>query len=87
VVKGISKRVVVVKPEEHGIFEEAIFIVRGDAHGVHERTADDILKEACRIAAGCTGGNNGSVRRFLTALSFSAIGAAVTGLVWLLTAL
>ena len=28
-VKGISRRVVVVRPDEHGVFEQAIFLVRG----------------------------------------------------------
>ena len=27
-VKGISRRVVVVRPDEHGVFEQAIFLVR-----------------------------------------------------------
>ena len=48
-VKGINKRVVVIRPSGKGIFEEAIFILRGDAAQTR-CSADDILKEACSIA-------------------------------------
>ena len=48
-VKGINKRVVVIRPSGKGIFEEAIFILRGDAAQTG-CSADDILKEACSIA-------------------------------------
>ncbi|MGE4548268.1 MAG: hypothetical protein AB7C89_01820 [Intestinibacillus sp.] len=44
-VKGISRRVVVVHPENDRLFEQAIFIVRD---GEQHRT--DILKEACAVA-------------------------------------
>ena len=44
-VKGISRRVVVVRPEHSKVFEEAIFIVR-DGGG----PPCDALREACRVA-------------------------------------
>mgnify|MGYP001079756397 FL=1 len=44
-VKGISRRVVVVRPPNPGIFEEAIFVIRE----THE-SPRDILREACAVA-------------------------------------
>ena len=42
-VKGISKRVVVVQPEDSAVFEQAIFIVR-------DGERQDVLKEAREVA-------------------------------------
>lgn len=45
-VKGVSKRVVVVRPDDSRFFEQAFFIVR------EGRTASgDALREACALAA------------------------------------
>ena len=44
-VKGISRRVVVVRPESGGPFEQAIFLVRDPAF-----PRGDAVREACRIA-------------------------------------
>ena len=44
-VKGISRRVVVVRPDEHGMFEQAIFLVRDCTV-----PRSDAVREACRIA-------------------------------------
>ena len=49
-VKGISRRVVVVRPESGGPFEQAIFLVRDPAF-----PRGDAVREACRIAEGCLG--------------------------------
>ena len=45
-VKGVSRRIVVVRAPEQRLFEEAIFILRDDAmqKGV---TEDDIVAQAC----------------------------------------
>ena len=88
-VKGISKRVVVVRPAKSELFEEAIFIVRGAGSAQAGRTAEDILNEACRIADSCTRGRRkrrGLLSR-LPAPVFAAFGAAAVGLVWLFTSL
>ena len=47
-VKGTSKRVVVVKSPDPKIFEQAIFIVREDFFG--RRSGTDALKEAQEVA-------------------------------------
>lgn len=44
-VKGVSRRVIVVKPQHTNAFEQAIFIMR-DNHGEKQ----DILREACAVA-------------------------------------
>ncbi|MGI6577489.1 MAG: hypothetical protein ACOX1Q_05515 [Eubacteriales bacterium] len=87
-VKGINKRVVVIRPADKGLFEEAIFIVRGDAAQTG-CSADDILREACRIAEVYMKGG-GKKRRGLSALPapvFAVVGAALTAIAWILTSL
>jgi hypothetical protein len=48
VVRGVVKRIVILKPDPKTGFEQAIFIVSD-----HERTGEDLVTEACRIAAAC----------------------------------
>ena len=85
-VKGVSKRIVVVKSPDGKFFEEAIFIVRD---GVTENgvSADDIMTEACAIA-------NRYIRRAPTRkrvipqlrwLRPAVVGAGVTGVLWLVS--
>ena len=50
VVKGTSKRVVVVKNPDSRVFEQAIFIVREDFLNHRERNQNDILREAQQVA-------------------------------------
>ena len=52
-VKGSSKRVVVVESPDKRFFEPAIFIVGAAARGV---TSRELLEEARRVAKGYTGG-------------------------------
>ena len=48
-VKGVSRRVVVIKSPDKNIFEEAIFIVREDA--LHKGvTREEIIREAQEVA-------------------------------------
>ena len=44
-VKGVSRRVIVVRPEDKGVFEQAIFLVRDSSV-----PRGDVVREACRIA-------------------------------------
>jgi len=84
-IKGITKRVIVVKSPDLKIFEEAIFIVRDDVSQT-SRSAEEFLREAQRIANGYIGNSNKGPRRF-PPIAYASAGAAATGLVWLLTAL
>jgi hypothetical protein len=45
-VKGITRRVIVIKSPDRRLFDEAIFIVREDALREGGVTGDEILKEA-----------------------------------------
>lgn len=86
-VKGISRRVVVVDSPDKRYFEQAIFIVRNDAAG-EGVTSQALVDEARRVAREYTGGPS-LKKRFqdwppvLWALS----GAGGCGLAWLLVSL
>ena len=83
-VKGISRRVVVVDSPDKRFFEQAIFIVRNDAagEGVSSR---ELVDEARRVAREYTG-SRGPGRHFreLPPVLWSLMGAGACGLVWLL---
>ena len=86
-VKGISRRVVVVDSPDQRFFEQAIFIVRNDAGG-EGVTARELVEEARRVARGYTGGSRLSrAWRELNPLVYTLIGAGSIGLVWLMVTL
>ena len=51
-VKGTSRRVIVVDSPDPKLFEQAIFIVKNDALTREGVTSQQVLGEACRIARG-----------------------------------
>ena len=57
-VKGMNRRVVVIKSPDRSLFEEAIFIVREDAlhRGI---TGQEIVREAQRVANEYAAGRSG----------------------------
>lgn len=83
-VKGITRRVVVVKEPAGQIFEEAIFIVREDAAG-SSFSRRDVLAEARQVTENYFSG--GTKKRFfrLSYLLFALAGAGATGLFWFLS--
>lgn len=83
-VKGISRRVVVVNSPDQRFFEQAIFFVRNDAAG-EGVTSRELVDEAKRVAKNYTGnGHFGrSWRNFSPAL-YALMGASGIGLVWLM---
>ncbi len=88
-VKGISRRVVVVDSPDRRFFEQAIFIVRNDAAG-EGVTARELVEEARQVARNYAGGEHSRFARAWRNLSpwvYSLMGAAAIGLVWLITAL
>ena len=86
-VKGISRRVVVVDSPDQRFFEQAIFMVRNDAGG-EGVTARELVVEARRVARGYTGGSRLSrAWRELNPLVYTLIGAGSIGLVWLIVTL
>lgn len=86
-VKGISRRVVVVDSPDRRYFEQAIFIVRNDAAG-EGVSARELVEEARRVAQEYTGGA-GLQKRInqLPPVLWALTGAGVCALVWLLVSL
>ncbi len=85
-VKGIAKRIVVVRFPDTRVFEQAIFIVREDAALRSGVSADQVLAEACRVAEGYVHKNRRPQRLArLPAPVYMAGGAVLTGLFWLAT--
>ena len=88
-VKGISRRVVVVDSPDQRYFEQAIFIVRNDAAG-EGVTAQALVEEARRVARNYAGGDHGRFSRAwreLTAAGYALIGGGGIGLGWMLASL
>ncbi|MBE6961785.1 MAG: hypothetical protein E7445_04945 [Ruminococcaceae bacterium] len=86
-VKGISRRVVVVESPDQRFFEQAIFIVRNDAAGMGV-TSRELVEEARRVAKNYAGGNKTSRRMGeLNPAVYALMGAAAIGLVWLIASL
>ena len=88
-VKGISRRVVVVDSPDQRFFEQAIFILRSDAagEGVSSR---EVVEEARRVARNYAGGDHGRLSRAWRELSpavYTLMGAGAMGLLWMIVAL
>jgi hypothetical protein len=85
-VKGISRRVVVVDSPDQRFFEQAIFIVRNDAAG-EGVTAKDLVEEAKKVARSYAGNDCSRFSKFWRDLNpavYTLVGAACIGMVWLL---
>lgn len=80
-VKGVSRQVILVRPQEPKLFEQAIFILRDDAP--QEGITDEMLLREANIAAASP------LRRRLLGMGpvWACGGAACTALIWLLCAL
>ena len=88
-VKGISRRVVVVDSPDQRFFEQAIFIVRNGAAG-EGVTSRELVEEARRVAREYAGGNHSGFQqawRDLSPAVYALMGVAVTGLAWLVAAM
>ena len=84
-VKGISRQVIVVHSPDPKLFDQAIFILKDEAIGQAGVTDEQLLKEAKRIISG-----TGQGRKHKTVFAgplWAFGGAAITALVWLITAL
>lgn len=80
-VKGNSRQVIVVHNPDPKLFEQAIFILKDEA--VAQGLTDELLlKEARRAIHGPDSGPKRPIGPI-----WAAGGAAVTGLIWLVTAL
>lgn len=86
-VKGISKRVIVVKAPIPSMFDEAIFILGDNALSSSGVDAEKILREACSVADDYVRTHCGTRKRIsrktvLTALASSAITLSLSVLIY-----
>ena len=89
-VKGLSRRVIVVDSPDPHIFEQAIFIVRNDAAvGSGGVTSQQVVDQAIRIAKDYARTHGAPPRRRLRMSPWLAalLGGAAIGAVWLLAML
>ena len=81
VVKGVSRRVIVVDSPDPNIFEQAIFILRSDGGGVSQQ---QVVEQAQRVAK-CYARTHGLQRPYrfrMTPPLWVALGCAIIGAVW-----
>lgn len=85
-VKGTSRRVIVVDSPDPKLFEQAIFIVKNDAFSQEGVTPQQVLGEACRIVRGYTGGQAAKppLWRRIPRWCWLTGAAGAAGLVWLI---
>lgn len=83
-VKGISRQVIVVDAPEPKLFEQAIFILKEDAVGQEGITDEALMKEAKQLLR--SHNRAGKKPNVLPGPVWACGGAAVTGLMWLLSA-
>lgn len=91
-VKGISRRVIVVRAPDPRFFDQAIFLMKEDALHQEGVTAEQVVEEARRVAAGYIRRNAERVpnARWYDRLPRQAwflLGALAVGLAWGLTVL
>ena len=88
-VKGVSRRVIVVDSPDPKLFDQAIFIVRNDAFSQEGVTSDQVVSEACRVAKGYTAAAAGRPIpwRGLPGWMYAICGGGATALLWLIVSL
>lgn len=84
-VKGISRQVIVVQSPDPKLFEQAIFILKDEAICHGGITDETLMKEAKRLINMPSSNNRRSA--YFAGPIWACLGAALTGIVWLLTAL
>ena len=84
-VKGLSRRVIVVDSPDPHIFEQAIFILRTDGGGV---SSQQLVDQAVRVAKSYARTHGIPQRSFhMTPPLWMAAGSAVIGAIWAAVAL
>ena len=81
-VKGISRQVIVVQSPDKTLFDQAIFILKDKAVTGEGVTDEQLLKEAKRLM-----GTPAKRKLHHYGAFWACSGAALTGVVWLLSAL
>ena len=86
VVKGVCRRVIVIKSPELHLFDEAIFIVKEEALRAGGVTGEEIIRQAQQVADNYVRFNlKKNWFSKLPAPAFAAFGAGATALVWFFT--
>lgn len=86
VVKGVARRVIVVKSPDPRLFDQAIFIMKEDAFSREGVSADQVLREARKVADGYVR-RNAPLRRMFQRLPppvYAAAGALLATAAWAL---
>lgn len=85
-VKGVTRRVIVVKTPDRRLFEQAIFIVKEDAFTKEGVTAEQVLAEAQRVADGYVRRNSPWGKKLfrIPAPAYAAAGAIAATVIWAL---
>ena len=85
-VKGVTRRVIVVKTPDRKLFEQAIFIVKEEAFSHKGVTAEQVLSEAQRVADGYVRRNSrwGKAVGRISAPWYAAAGALAASGIWAL---
>lgn len=81
-IKGINRRVIVVKSPDRRFFEEAIFILREGVLGQGGVTADQVVEEARRVADGFVKKRKSRWWQRIPAPGYAALGAGLATVVW-----
>ena len=83
-VKGVSRRVIVVKSPDPRLFEEAIFIVKEEAFCGRGVSAEQVLQEARSVAKGYVKRNTPFMRwlRRIAIPAYLAMGALMATACW-----
>ncbi len=81
-IKGVNRRVIVVKAPDRRFFEEAIFIVREGAISGEGVTAEQVVDEARRVADNFVKKNQTRWYHKIPAPGYAALGAVAASLLW-----
>ena len=81
-VKGVSRQVIVVRSPDPALFEQAIFILKDDAVGREGVTDEALLKEANKLIRGPY-----RAKKQIYGPIWACAGAAVIGVLWMLSGL
>lgn len=84
-IKGLSRRVIIVNSPDPQLFEKAIFIINDGVFLKKNACQEDILKEAQKIADDYVKKNVLKKKFSLPAPAYAAAGAVFTGIAWLCT--
>lgn len=90
-VKGISRRVIVVRSPDPRFFEQAIFLLKEDALHQEGVSAEQVVSEARQVAAGYVQRRAEKLSRRKRLAAFFPwwvwflLGGSLTGLAWWLT--